>query len=106
MRSSESIGSEAAFVGWLVLAPSCVVRPDCHEFNLQAAFAASRSGKPGPSSKCGCLRITSPTDLFPVPGVEDAVMRLNPASPNLVEIRVQANITVQHRNVNVLFRAD
>jgi len=33
-------------------------------------------------------------------------MRLNPASTNLVEIRVQTNITVQYRNVNVLFRAD
>src|SRR4051812_22770855 len=28
----------------------------CHEFNLQAAFAASRSCKPGPSSKYGCLK--------------------------------------------------
>jgi len=81
------MGSEPAFIGWRVLAPSCVVRPDCHEFNLQAAIAASRCGKPEPSSKCGCLRITSPT-TFSVPGVEDAVMRLNPASTNWFEIRV------------------
>jgi hypothetical protein len=54
--------------------------PECHEFNLQAAFAASRSGKPGPRSKCGCLLITSPTTFS---GVEDAVMRVNPASTNL-----------------------
>jgi hypothetical protein len=34
-------------------------------------------------------------------------MRLNPASTYLVvEIRAQTNITVQHRNVNVLFRID
>jgi hypothetical protein len=30
-----------------------------------------------------------PDHLFPVLGVEDAVMRLNPASTNLVEIRVK-----------------
>jgi len=64
-----------------------VVRPESHEFNLQIACAASQSGESGPSSKCGRLRITSPT-AFPVPGVEDAVMRLNPANTNLVEIRV------------------
>ena len=32
-------------------------------------------------------------------------MRLNPAGTNLVEIRAKTNITVQYRNVNVLFRA-
>src|SRR5215217_8293271 len=106
----------------------------CHEFNLQAAFAASRSGKPGPSSKYGCLkprsvpvsgatrkcrasgrwrtrsgrarpptpavsiqaaaceeRASLPRPPFPVPGVEDAVMRLNPASTNLVETRSEHN---------------
>jgi hypothetical protein len=50
------MGSEAAFIGWLVLAPSCVLRPERHEFNLEAAFAASRSGSLGPS-RSGELRM-------------------------------------------------
>ena len=38
--------------------------------------------------RLGCSSITS-RPPFPVPGVEDPVMRLNPASTNLVEIRAK-----------------
>jgi hypothetical protein len=52
---------------------------------LKASAATNTSGI-HPSCSVRRTRITFPT-TFPVPGVEDAVMRLNPASTNLVEIR-------------------
>jgi hypothetical protein len=39
--------------------------------------------------RLGLLEASLPRPPFPVLGVEDAVMRLNPASTNLVEIRAK-----------------